>query len=523
MKNKLIINGLRFPITCSDAEIISEAEKKLKEADVEYVASSLHIHKKSVDARRKDNITFVCSVIGETDAEESNVDFISIKKETAENLTRGTEKLIGRPIVIGFGPAGMFCALTLAKAGLRPIVFERGKDVDSRVAAVESFYKTGVLDTETNIQFGAGGAGTFSDGKLTTRIGDHRCSYILETLHALGAPEDILWKAKPHVGTDILRNVVKNADALIRSLGGDIRYETKVTEIGDDYVSVSGEKVYSSCIILACGHSARDTYEMLGEKNFIMEAKPFSVGVRIEHLQADIDRAMFGRADLYKKLGHAEYQLSYRKGNRGVYSFCMCPGGEVVAAASEEGTVVTNGMSRHARSGKNANAAIAVSVLPEDFGNDPMAAIAFQRKLERAAFNSGGRDYSAPCQSFGAFVNDRKGTLGKRIKPSYADGKVRVANLNNILPGYASEMLKVGIKRFSSMIKGFDMPDVPLTGLETRTSAPLRILRGEDYKALSFKNIYPCGEGAGYAGGIMSAAADGLRVAEAVLSRFADS
>ncbi len=523
MKNKVIINGLRFPISCTDAEIIEEAEKRMNVSGIATDKSTLHIHKKSVDARRKDSISFVCSVIGDTDNEESPAADIVIKRNTASETVRGSEQLCGRPLIVGFGPAGMFCAISLAKEGLRPIVFERGKDVDARVDAVESFYKTGALDTETNIQFGAGGAGTFSDGKLTTRIGDHRCTSILETLVSLGAPEDILWKAKPHVGTDVLRNVVKNADALLRKLGGEIRYETKVTEIGDDYIVAGGEKISSNCIVVACGHSARDTYEMLMEKKFPMEAKPFSVGVRIEHLQRDIDAAMYGRAELYKQLGHAEYQLSYRQGNRGVYSFCMCPGGEVVAAASEEGTVVTNGMSRHARNGRNANAAIAVSVLPEDFGGDPMAAIAFQRKLERAAFNSGGRDYSAPCQSVGAFVNDKRGTLGKRIKPSYRDGNVKIANLNNILPSFATDLLKTGLRRFGSMVRGFDAPDVPLTGLETRTSAPLRIIRNDNYTAGIYKNIYPCGEGAGYAGGIMSAAADGLRVAEAVLARFADN
>lgn len=523
MKNRVIINGLRFPIDSTDDDVIATAEKRLCDGGVTFEKGTLHIHKKSVDARRKDSISFVCSVIGETECTHSHSADIVIKESTTEELVRGTEKLDGRPLIVGFGPAGMFCAIALAKNGFRPIVFERGKDVDSRVEAVDNFYKTGVLDTDTNIQFGAGGAGTFSDGKLTTRIGDHRCSYILEMLVSLGAPEDILWKAKPHVGTDVLRNVVKNADSLVKELGGEIRYETKVTEIGDDYVVADGDTIRSNCIVVACGHSARDTYEMLMEKKFAMEAKPFSVGVRIEHLQRDIDAAMFGKAELYKKLGHAEYQLSYRQGNRGVYSFCMCPGGEVVAAASEEGTVVTNGMSRHSRNGRNANSAIAVSVLPEDFGGDPLAAIAFQRKLERAAFNSGGRDYSAPCQSFGAFVNDKRGGLGKRIKPTYCNGKVRVANLNNILPDFATDLLKTGIRRFGSMIRGFDAPDVPLTGLETRTSAPLRIMRNEEFYAIGHKNIYPCGEGAGYAGGIMSAAADGLRVAEAVLARFADN
>ena len=520
MKNKLIINEIRLPITCTDNEIINEAVVRLNKAGINISSECMHIHKKSIDARRKDNITFVCSVIAETDAASVEGPNITLKREDKPETVKGEENLDGRPIIIGFGPAGIFCAIALSQAGLRPIVFERGCSVDKRIDSINSFYNKQTLDVNSNIQFGAGGAGTFSDGKLTTRIGDYRCSYVLENLHSLGAPDDILWRAKPHVGTDVLRDVVRNADKLIRENGGEILYETTVTDIADNYVIANGEKYLSSCIVIACGHSSRDTYQMLYDKNFAMEAKPFSVGVRVEHLQEDIDRAMYGKADLCSKLGHAEYQLSYRKGNRGVYSFCMCPGGEVVAAASEEGTVVTNGMSRHARDGKNANAAIAVSVLPEDFNNDPLQAIAFQRKLERAAFNSGGRDYSAPCQSFGAFESNKRGTLGKRIKPTYMNGRVHIANLNNILPQFAADMLKVGIHRFGSQIKGFDAKDVPMTGLETRTSAPLRIMRDDKFTALGHNNIYPCGEGAGYAGGIMSAAVDGLRVAEAILARF---
>lgn len=523
MKNRILVDGIRLPISADDRDAVSVALKKLKKSGIPFTENTLHIHKKSVDARRKQNISFVYSVTcdGEGDLSSfSNIPGIRICREEELCFKRGDEMLLERPYIIGFGPAGMFCGLILAMHGLRPVILERGSAVDERVLKIDEFYKTGRLDTETNIQFGAGGAGTFSDGKLVTRIGDARVAFVLRTLYELGAPGEILWKAKPHVGTDILRTVVKNADELIRSLGGEIRYDTKADAVGDGYIVVGGEKIPCGLCVLAIGHSSRDTYSRLLSDNFAVEAKPFSVGVRAEHLQQELDRAMYGDEALFEKLGHAEYQLSLRKGERGVYTFCMCPGGQVMAAASEEGGVVTNGMSYHARDGVNANAAVAVSVLPSDFSGDPIGAIEFQRRLERAAFEAGGRTYAAPCQSVGAFFEGKEGGLGDRIVPTYMNSNVKAADFNRLLPDFVSSMLKEGLRSFGQKIKGYDSPDVPLTGIETRTSAPVRILRDERFCALGHSFVYPCGEGAGYAGGITSAAVDGIRVAEAILSRF---
>lgn len=522
MKNKILVDNIKVSVSACDKEVIAEAEKRLKKANVSFEPGSLNIHKKSVDARKRDNITFVCSVVGVTEQDSCDKDGIRIRKTEVSELVRGNEKIKGRPVIVGFGPAGMFCALTLAEAGLKPIVLERGSSVGKRIDAIDKFYKTGVLDTESNIQFGAGGAGTFSDGKLTTRIGDYRCEAVLKKLRELGAPDDIMWKAKPHIGTDILRDVVNNTAKQIEDLGGEIFYNTKVVSVSDNCVETENVMIDAGCVILATGHSARDVYEMLCNKGFSVVAKPFSVGVRAEHLQEDIDKALFGDPALSAKLGHGEYQLSYRSGNRGVYSFCMCPGGEVMAATSELGGVVTNGMSRYARDGKNANAAIAVSVLPEDFGNDPMKAICFQRDLEKAAYSAGGGGYAAPCQLMGDFLEGRYGNLTSKIKPSYMNGNVRAYELERILPPFVTEYLRVGFRRFGKTIRGYDDPQVPLTGIETRTSAPVRVLRNEKFVAEGYKNIYPCGEGAGYAGGIMSAAVDGIRVAEAILGRFSN-
>lgn len=519
---KIIVDDIRIPISSDVSEAVAIARKTLRKNKISFVDGSLHIHKKSVDARKKPDITFVCSVIA--DSEDSSFCSNIRGVRTADNADlvfgQGTEKLCGRPYIIGFGPAGIFCGLALAENGLRPVILERGSEVNERVRKIDNFYKTGVLDTETNIQFGAGGAGTFSDGKLVTRIGDPRISYVLNTLVELGAPENILWNAKPHIGTDILREVVSNAAKRIEELGGEIRYNTRAEAVGDGFVRVNGENIPCGLVVLAPGHSSRDTYKTLMEDGYFVEAKPFSVGVRAEHLQSDIDRAMYGDEELHKRLGHAEYQLSLRRGERGVYTFCMCPGGEVVAAASEEGGVVTNGMSYHDRSGKNANAAIAVSVLPSDFSSDPVRAIEFQRSLERAAFAAGGGKYSAPCQSVGALLEGRDGGFTDKIVPSYMNGNVTAADFNKLLPGFVSSMLKEGINAFGRRIKGYDSPFVPLTGIETRTSAPLRIIRDDRLLALGKEFVYPCGEGAGYAGGITSAAVDGLRVAEAILSRF---
>ncbi len=482
----------------------------------------LKISKKSIDARRE--LSFVYTVTAEIDLPKRRVNDPQIREYTAAELEllRGTEKLEHRPVIVGFGPAGIFAGLLLAENGYAPIILERGADVEERTAAVEKFIKLGILDTSTNIQFGAGGAGTFSDGKLTTRINDPLIAYVLKKLHELGAPEDILYKAKPHIGTDILRQVVANADLRIRELGGEIRYKTAAKNIGDGKLTAGGDVIPFDVLILATGHSARDTYSELMNAGFAVEPKPFSVGVRAEHLQSDIDTAMFGvhAGDPY--LGHAEYQLSYRRGERGCYTFCMCPGGTVVPSASEEYGVVTNGMSTRARDGRNANAAVCVSVLPGDYGEDPRAAIEFQRNLERQAYTLGGGGYVAAMQTVGDLLEGKSGTEYSKIVPTYRDGNVKPADLTRIFPSFVTEMLKEGIADFGRKIKGYDEGCVPLTGVETRTSAPIRILRGEDLVAIGKKGIYPCGEGAGYAGGIVSAAVDGIRVARKIIEKYSE-
>ncbi len=523
MKSKIIVENIRVPIAAQDGEILEIARKRLMQNAVSFIPDSLHIHRKSVDARHRGKISFVCSVLAysEEDAKQfSSLQNIKARQEESFSLPMGDEMLPGRPVIVGFGPAGIFCALLLAQAGLCPLILERGGSVAQRADAVEKFTSLGQLNLQNNIQFGAGGAGTFSDGKLTTRIGDSKCGFILQTLHMLGAPEDILWRAKPHIGTDILRTVVDNADQEIRRLGGEIRYMTKAEAMGDGWIAADGEKLACGPVVLATGHSARDTYAYLMKAGYAVEPKPFSVGVRAEHLQEELDAALYGDPQLAQRLGHGEYQMSWRRGQRGVYTFCMCPGGEVVAAASETGGVVTNGMSRHDRNGKNGNAAVAVSVLPEDFGSSPAGAIQFQRALEQAAFAAGGEDYSAPCQSVGNFYIGKTGGFGKRVLPSYGNGRVRAADFNLLLPPFVCDMLKEGLHRFSGKIAGYDAADVPLTGIETRTSSPVRILRNDNLTAIGYNLVYPCGEGAGYAGGIMSAAADGIRVALAILSRF---
>ncbi len=527
IKTGFVVENIKVSIDSEDGDILSVAQKRLSSCPVFGKVERLELYKKSVDARKKDCISFVCSVSGvgyvKDGADPSRLqrDGIKLTKNTDLEFKKGSVKMENRPVVVGFGPAGMFASLALAKNGFRPLVLERGGSVEKRVKAVERFEKEGILDTETNIQFGAGGAGTFSDGKLTTRISDSHVRFVLEMLHAMGAPEDILWRAKPHIGTDILRDVVSNTHKEIERLGGEIRYDTKVDSFGEGFVCVDGEKIYSDAIIIATGHSARDLYSFMIGSGYEVEAKPFSVGVRVEHLQSDIDRAMYGKEELFEKLGHAEYGLSYRKGERGVYTFCMCPGGKVVAAASEAGGVVTNGMSERLRNGRNANAAVAVSVLPSDFGGKAENGIEFQRKLERAAYEAGGRNYFAPCQTLGNFNENKVGINGNRILPSYRDGGVTPCDFNKLFPEFVTSMLKVGMNEFGKRIKGFDAPDVPMTGIETRTSAPLRMLRDpQTYEAVGKCGIYPCGEGAGYAGGIVSAAVDGLRVAGAIISKF---
>ena len=523
---KIIVEQIKTPINAQDNDIFEIAKARIKKARAFVILNDIYIYKRSIDARHKEEIKFVSSVCAEVE--------VNSKKLNLENLAKMGIKVLAEentefnytgnkpsapPIVVGFGPAGMFCALGLARAGLCPVVIERGGDVDSRVMAVSRFYSTKKLDLNTNIQFGAGGAGTFSDGKLTTRINDPLCNFVLKTFCEFGAPKDIMYNAKPHIGTDLLVNIVKSISAEIERLGGRVYYNTKLLSYDNDTVmTTSGSYKYSS-LVLAIGHSARDTYAYLLSKGVPIEAKPFSVGVRIEHLQDDINDAMYGKFAKDPRLGTASYNLSYRENNRGVYSFCMCPGGEVVAAQSEENTVVVNGMSRYARDGKNANSAIAVQINRDDYGATPEKAIEFQRQLEKEAFVAAGSSYKAPVQTLGDFYVQKASNEPKRILPTYMSGYTQVCDINKILPKTVCDYLKLGFERFGKQIKGFNANDVPITGVETRTSAPIRILRNDRLTLLGCDNVYPCGEGAGYAGGIMSAAVDGIKVALAILNK----
>ena len=536
--SQFLLAGIRASVDASDAEILKKAKEKMKRAGISTSTLHFRLFKKSVDARRKEDVRFECTVLIESCSDEKSPSVEQMRRLGARPLEReailprfGNAPLRARPLVVGMGPAGLFAALLLAQNGYAPILIDRGGSVEERAAAVERFRTFGILDPECNIQFGAGGAGTFSDGKLVTRINDPKCSFVLDTFVQFGAPREILVQAKPHVGTDLLRGVVKAILAEIERLGGEIRYRCCLKDFrelpdGTLCVSTGQGELVCGAMILAIGHSSRDTYRLLMKKSFAMEQKPISVGVRAEHLQKEIDRALYGDFAGHPNLGHAEYALSDTRGARGVYTFCMCPGGEVVAAASEEEGLVVNGMSYHARSNPNANAAVLVSVLPEDIpaenGNPLLGSLAFQRSLEHAAYLAGGGDYVAPIMTVGDFLNDRMGTEPSRILPSYRDGKVRPANFERVFPPFVIDGLKRGLFSFGKKIPGYDAPDAVLTAAETRTSAPLRILRDpQTMQALGHAQIYPCGEGAGYAGGITSAGVDGIRCALALMERFA--
>ncbi len=437
----------------------------------------------------------------------------------------GSEPLRARPVVIGFGPAGMFAALLLSEAGYRPLVLERGGAIERRVQSVGAFFAGGALDSECNVQFGEGGAGAFSDGKLTTRINDPLCDYVLETFVKFGAPADILYKAKPHVGTDKLREVVRALRLAVEKNGGEVRFGARVDDLllrGGSLRAVvcGGAEIPAQAAVLCCGHSARDTFAMLRRRGLPLSAKPFSVGARIEHLQSDIDRAVFGRYAESPLVPRGEYALSARAADgRGVYTFCMCPGGTVVAAASEPGGVAVNGMSEYARDGKNANSAVVVSVLPEDFGGDPFAAVAFQRRLEQAAYEMGGGGFCAPAQDLQSLLDGRAGLRITRVEPSYPRG-VCAGDFRALFGQALCGALVQGIRGMGRRLRGFDGGGALLTGVETRTSSPVRVARGEARTAPGADGLYPCGEGAGYAGGIMSAAVDGLKTAAAIIERY---
>ncbi len=480
---------------------------------------SAFVYKKSVDARNREDIILIYSVAfaSETFPEQSKLyDVVLI--EDVEGALSCTKKNINPPVVAGFGPAGMFCALALAKAGLNPIVIERGGDVDVRTQKVNEYWTEGRLDEQTNVQFGEGGAGTFSDGKLLTRISDSLCSYVLAQFVKFGAPKEITYLAKPHIGTDNLRKIVKNIRNEIIKLGGQVLFLTRLDDIKTDsfgnvksIVLSDGNEIATDCLFLCTGHSARDTILNLRKSMSVMP-KPFSVGVRIEHLQEDIDNALYGAFKGAESLGAASYTLSRRYDKRAVYSFCMCPGGTVVASASEDGQIVTNGMSNYARDGLQANSAIAVSVDLEDFGSSLEGAIEFQHAIERRAFEAAGGDGGAPIQTLGDFLNNTRGTEPTRVMPTYT-GKTVLSSADEVFPQFVCDNLRLGIAGFEREIEGFSQSDSLLTFPETRTSSPFKIPRDKSYLAIGFNNLYPCGEGAGYAGGITSAAVDGLRAA----------
>lgn len=505
----------------------------------------LEIIKQSIDARKKPEIYYSYTVdvelIKEAKTREDKIlkrckpnQVSKVEEKTYVFPSEGSKALKHRPIVVGMGPAGLFCAYFLAKNGYRPIVIERGKDVDTRTADVKYFWDTGVLNTESNVQFGEGGAGTFSDGKLNTLIKDKdgRNREVLKTFVKHGAPEKILYDYKPHIGTDVLTEVVKNMRNEIIKYGGEVLFETKLQKLsiqdncltGIQVINTKGEsyELLTEHLILAIGHSARDTFEALYAQNVPMEAKSFAVGFRVEHPQAMINEAMYGNADA-GILGAAPYKLTAKTSvNRGVYSFCMCPGGYVVNASSEEKRLAVNGMSYSDRGSKNANSAIIVSVTPEDFGSDhPLAGIRFQRKLEEKAYQAG--NGKIPVQLYGDFKDCVEQTIhSESVKQKYepcTKGAFCYADLTNILPKECNKAFIEGMECFGAQIKGFNSPEALLLGVESRTSSPMRIPRGENLQSM-IKGLYPCGEGAGYAGGITSAAMDGIRVAEEIAKEY---
>ncbi|MBQ9086279.1 MAG: hypothetical protein IJY47_03735 [Clostridia bacterium] len=527
-----LVNGISLSPDSDESEACSVVASELKRAGFSPARLRFDIYKKSVDARKKNHVQLVYSVAVRS-ADDTAVALpkklkysVSPLYRQTVKIERGIEKMSSAPLVVGMGPAGLFCALMLAEEGYAPVIIDRGDSVTERSRAYERFVRDGILDTECNIQFGAGGAGTFSDGKLLTRINDPRTSYVLERFCDFGAPKEILVAAKPHIGTDLLTGVVDRMLQHIESLGGTVLYRCRLDSVrelpdGDILAKTTKGDLRCSALVLAPGNSARDTYAMLLKNGYMVEPKPISVGVRIEHLQENIDRSLYGDFAGHPKLGRGEYHLSDTSSGRGVYTFCMCPGGQVVAAASEEDSVVVNGMIRYARDGKNANSAVCVSIHPEDYGGTAEGAIAFQRRLEQGAFLEGGRDYSAPIQTVGDFLNRTEGSEPTVVQPSYRDGRVRCGSMDRILPAFVCEELRRGLVSFDRKIRGFASNHAVLTGVETRTSAPVRILRSDTCHAIGHERIFPCGEGAGYAGGITSAAVDGIRVAQQIIKRFA--
>ncbi|QCI11086.1 NAD(P)/FAD-dependent oxidoreductase [Pseudomonas putida] len=527
----LRITELKLPLDHPDEALREAIVERLGISDEQLLGFTLF--KRSYDARKKNSeLLFIYTI----DLETSNEAELLRKFEGDRNIgvapdTRyqfvgqAPENLQERPIVVGFGPCGIFAGLLLAQMGFKPIILERGKEVRQRTKDTWGLWRKSVLNPESNVQFGEGGAGTFSDGKLYSQIKDpqHHGRKVLEEFVKAGAPDEILYINKPHIGTFRLTGMVEQMRQDMIALGAEVRFQEKVTDllVEDDQLTgvvlESGEQLHSRHVVLALGHSARDTFRMLHAKGVYMEAKPFSVGFRIEHPQTLIDKARLGKYAGHPKLGAADYKLVYHaKNGRSVYSFCMCPGGTVVAATSEPGRVVTNGMSQYSRNERNANSGIVVGIDPErDYPGGPLAGIELQERLEAHAYVMGGSNYQAPAQLVGDFVAGKPSTALGSVEPSYKPG-VTLGDLAPSLPDFAIEAIREALPAFDRQIKGYNLHDAVLTGIETRTSSPLRITRGADYQSLNLKGLFPAGEGAGYAGGILSAGVDGIRIAEAV-------
>ncbi len=507
---KKTISNIILPLDSLKEDAV---EKAIKKSGISRdIITKAYISKKSIDARRN-NVSFVYSV---------TIEYLPQEEVGEKQFNFGTEKLSNGIVVVGSGPAGLFCAYMLAKNGYRPLLLERGEEVYKREKTIGKFYNGEGLNENSNIQFGEGGAGTFSDGKLTTRVNDSRADIVLETFVKHGAKEEILYDKKAHIGTDMLKDIVANMRKEIIAQGGRVMFNTTVTDIvtnDEKLVAVVTNEGEIPCdkAVFAIGHSARDTYEMLYKKGVLMCAKAFAMGYRIEHKREFIDASQYGKFAGHKNLGAADYRLVYNGQDRSCFSFCMCPGGYVVGAASESGGIVVNGMSENSRDGENSNSAIVAQVTPEDYGSGVLDGIKLQRQYEQAVFGLTG-SYVAPVQSAADFINDTKTTALNGVLPTYPLG-YELADLTKLMPDYAVKTIKEGLANFNNKIKGFADVGV-LTGVETRTSAPLRILRNDLMESINCKNLMPVGEGAGYAGGIMSAAIDGIKAAERIMETY---